>query len=272
MNNHIFFYKYGYILIFNCTGFEETQSLMSESPSQGASSAGNYETDIVDSAQNELTDFSRIKPVRASSLESKGTSDSTGSESQAAPITKSTTSRLAKPVSQNRASTLVQRFSNNFDRTNPTRHTVQDIGRKSVIPKRSDSMRKTDLQPSVPKQNSKIKKSNSRNSLVSSRSSLNSTTSTNTVKRIPLKPANTNITTKTVTRTPSIKSLSNTKSTTTNLRRAPSINNSITTTQKPPRPQGLSSFMKPTASSSTKTNTPTIQTSRLQFPTYRSKN
>lgn len=45
----------------NDEGFEETQSLMSESPSQGASSGGNYETDITDSTQIVIEDFKKEK-------------------------------------------------------------------------------------------------------------------------------------------------------------------------------------------------------------------
>lgn len=252
----------------NDEGFEETQSLMSESPSQGASSGGNYEPDIVDSAHVEVT---RPKPLRTSSLESKGTIDSTTSSETPIAVTssKSVISRLSKPMTNGRTSNLVQKYSRNFDRTNPTRHTTQEPNRKSIIPRRSDSLRRTDSQSNTTaKRNSGIQKSNSRNSLVSSRSSLNSATSTNTVKRMPLKPTNTNVSGKSVARTPSVKTLNNIRPTA-SLRRAPST--TTTNTQKPPRPQGTSSFMKPTTSSSTKTNTSTIIPSRL-VQTYRSKN
>lgn len=51
---------------------------MSESPSQGASSGGgNYDTDIIDSAQIVVADFTKPKPIRQLSVESsKGTPDS----------------------------------------------------------------------------------------------------------------------------------------------------------------------------------------------------
>ena len=193
----------------NDEGFEESQSLMSESPSQGASSGGNYEPD--DPAHIVIADFSKSKPMRASSLESKSTVDSTTSSD--APASKIV--RKAPP-----------KYGRVLERGTPTRRTVQEPAKKSVIPRRSESLRKTDSQ-------SNVQRSGSRNSIVSSRSSLNSSASTSTVKRVP------------------VKSNSATKAPIGNktVKRSPSTGGSTGT--KPPRPQAMS-FMKPTTSSSTK--------------------
>lgn len=249
----------------NDEGFEETQSLMSESPSQGASSGGQYETDHIDSSQGEVSDFNKTKQH---SLNAERKETSNLSKQNSAINTNKAVSRLTKPVSNGRTTALVQKFSKSFERTNPIRHTTQEVHKKSVIPRRSDSLKKSDSQSSVlSKKVNVIQKSNSRNSLVSSRSSLNSNTSTNTVKRIPLKVANNNVN-KNVVRTPSIKTLnSNNKSST--VRRTPSTNN--TTNQKPPRPQG-SSFMKPTTASATKSNSASSIANRLHSAPFRSKN
>lgn len=245
----------------NDEGFEETQSLMSESPSQGASSGGHYETDIIDSSQGDSSDFRNKKnTINVAKIDSPKIPSLTN-------VSK-TTSRLSKPVSNNRTSALVQKF-NKFERSTPLRHTTQETTKKSVIPRRSDSLRKTDSQSSITsKKTNSIQKSNSRNSLVSSRSSLNSSASTNTVKRFPLKAANTNIT-KTVVRTPSSKTLIGSNKPRTIQRTA---SNSSTASQRPPRPQGTSSFMKPTTASATKSNSATVIPSRVQSIPFRSKN
>lgn len=228
----------------NDEGFEETQSLMSESPSQGASSGGNYETDIV------ISDYSKSKPRRAISTESKGTIDSTTSSD-----TQVQSSRHLKPTSRitrTQSSTQKPNYARSLDRTNSLRTTTQDNARKSVIPRRSDSLRKSDSKTSITSnKNTSVQRSNSRNSIVSSRSSLNSATSTNTVKRVPLKPSNTNSTPiKPIQRTPSNRSINSTNKTT--IKRSPSTG-STTGSTRPPRP-GAMSFMKPTTSSSTKIN------------------
>ncbi|RZC39639.1 FH2 and/or Drf FH3 domain containing protein, partial [Asbolus verrucosus] len=161
----------------NDEGFEESQSLMSESPSQGASSGGNYETDMVETV---LSDYGKSKPMRASSLESKGTVDSTTSSET--PIT---TNRKAATKAE------TPKYGRGLDRMSATRRTMQEPPKKSVIPRRAGSLRKTESQSSVGSKNN-VQRSGSRNSIVSSKSSLNSAASTSTVKRVPLKPSNTN--------------------------------------------------------------------------------
>lgn len=202
----------------NDEGFEETQSLMSESPSQGASSGGgNYETDLVDSPQVIVPDF-KTKP----------------NSKQDSPTVISKTNRITKPaVNQNQK-------NNRFDRNTAARQTTQETSKKSVIPRRSASFRKTGSQNNLNGKKVPVQRSGSRNSIVSSRSSLNSATSSSTVKRLPVKSA-------VAPQKPVQKAPASVK--TNAVKRAPSG----VAMQKPPRPS-LSSFMKPTTSSATKSS------------------
>lgn len=243
----------------NDEGFEETQSLMSESPSQGASSGGNYENDLVDSA-HVVADYSKPKSMRTSSVESKPSSNPSlaKSHSNSKPLTKSNLT--------SRAQLLNQKLTRNFDRSSALRQTTQEASKKSVIPKRSGSLRKTDSQNNMASKRS-VQRSNSRNSIVSSRSSLNSATSTSTVKRNPLKPSNLNTPNNRIAqRTPTAKTLGSMSKTGVALKRTPS-SGATTAVQKPPRPS--SSFMKPTTSSATKT---AVIPSRIHSSNFRSKN
>lgn len=212
----------------NDEGFEETQSLMSESPSQGASSGGNYENETIQPTRIVVANSIKtpIKPQ-----EKKNVTDSNSISSKI--------NALSAPKS-----------GRNLERSTSLRKNGQDNSSitKSIIPRRSESMRKPEQKASTPKPPS-IQKSNSRNSIMSSRSSLNSATSTCTVKKLPLKPntSNNNLS-RPIQRTPSNKSVGST-TVKSNLKRTSSNSSSIS--NKPPRPQGLS-FMKPTASSSTK--------------------
>lgn len=233
----------------NDEGFEETQSLMSESPSQGASSGGNYEADMVDATHVVVAS----KPKR---LEIKDT----------------TTNEITKPSRPNSkgatSNQMINRSNRNFERNSALRQTTQEISKnKSVIPRRSGSLRKTGSQSSVTNKKNNVQRSGSRNSIVSSRSSLNSATSSSTVKRIPLKTNSAGANVKPAQKTPNNKFInSNIKSGSTSKRAAAPSN--ATTTQKPPRPS-LSSFMKPTTSSATKS---TVIPSRMQNSNFRSKN
>lgn len=229
----------------NDEGFEESQSLMSESPSQGASS------DLVDSGE---FNTKNNRPVRTSSLESKCTIDSTSASSTTE--TPSKPKRTEKPVARvqsDRMQSLLNRYRAPVERNNSARGLTED-NKKSIIPRRS--MQKTDSQQSITKRGNNVERSNSRASLVSSRSSLNSAVSTNTVKKMPLKsitnqkprsipvsaprkplsPANSQVKPPvTIKRIPSGQSLSN---------------------QRPPLRANNPTFMKPTTSSTTKTHTP----------------
>lgn len=179
----------------NDEGFEESQSLMSESPSQGASSGGNYEPD--ESTHIVVPAYKKPKPLKASETKLRE------------PI------KIVKPKTQ-------------LDRANSVRRPIQETPKKSVIPRRSGSLRQADVQ-----------RSSSRSSIVSSRSSLNSATSTNTVKRAPIKIA---------TAVPSSRTQSIAGS------KPRSAIGTTSGTTKPPRPLVGMSFMKPTTSSTTKSH------------------
>ncbi|XP_076275391.1 FH2 domain-containing protein formin 3 isoform X1 [Rhynchophorus ferrugineus] len=203
-------------------GFEESQSLMSESPSQGASSGGGiYEHDIPDTS-----DMAPFKPFRLENTEFVVKKE---------PVTKSKTiqARSTEPKS-------------NLKRSSSVREPVK---KAPLVPRRSDSIRQSDR---TPNKNAPIQKSNSRNSIASSRSSLNSSTSINTVKRLPIKPSGVLQATpsRVIQRTTNSKAISsNTPVPKPPLKRSPSSSSS--NGSKPPRPQGMS-FMKPTTSSTTK--------------------
>lgn len=149
--------------------------------------------------------------MRTPSSESKCTVDSTASsESVASPV--------AAPIRTGVRTQLAQRHS--------VRYTGEDsTQRRSVIPRRSSSFRKTDsplvryiwmnewmiiniyilictciytvysvqTNVSLPSKSGRLNRSNSRTSLVSSRSSLNSAVSTNTIKKMPPKHATNNV-------------------------------------------------------------------------------
>lgn len=233
----------------NDEGFEETQSLMSESPSQGTSS------DLIDSGE-----FSNKnnKPVRTSSLESKCTTDSTSASSTTE--THCQPKRAEKPAARvqcDRMQPLQNRYNKvSIDRTNSAR-LQNENSKKSIIPRRSTFMHKTDSQQSMTnKSGTNVERSNSRTSLVSSRSSLNSTISTNTVKKMPLKKYDTSKTmpraiVSNTPRKPLTLANAQAKST---IKRVPS--GSTLLNQKPPLRTSHQSFMKPTTSSTTKTHTP----------------
>ncbi|XP_063233866.1 uncharacterized protein LOC134537410 [Bacillus rossius redtenbacheri] len=154
----------------NDEGFEETQSLVSETPSQGTSSG-----DVTDSARRRAGWLKR-----ADSSGSGDTSSGTVPVTQASPASKPGGAPASKTVPARRSIP---------ERSNSTR----SAGRSSLV-HRSASLRKTDSQSSVgsgvtsvPKRRfgSGVERSNSRTSLRSSRSSLNSSTSVSTVKNAP---------------------------------------------------------------------------------------
>lgn len=231
----------------NDEGFEESQSLMSESPSQGTSS------DLIDSG--EFGNKSN-RPVRTSSLESKCTVDSTSASSTTETPSKSrmTDRTPVTRVQSDKMQTLLNRYRTPVERTNCIRN---DDSKKSVIPRRSINMQKTDSQQSITKRGTNVERSNSRASLVSSRSSLNSAISTNTVKKMPLKTINQKPLTKTIAvsspRKPLSPANSQTKTAVT-IKRVPSGQTLIS--QRPPLRTSNPTFMKPTTSSTTKTHTP----------------
>ncbi|GJQ83268.1 form3 [Trypoxylus dichotomus] len=246
----------------NDEGFEETQSLMSESPSQGASSGGNFEVDInvEDDFDKNKIETKQIVIVPAQPIPS----------TIAKPVAKPRERLVTPGVTRIASTTSRITPSRVFDRSNPLRHTTAaqtpPDAKKSVIPRRSGSLRKTESQNSIPvSKKNNVQRSASKNSIAGSRTSINSSTSTNTVKRIPLKPSNTNTPPpKLMPRSSSIKVMS------ASAKMAPVQKKIIATaTQKPPRPQ-ISSFMKPTTASGAKTHAQSLVPTRLTS-SFRSK-
>ncbi|XP_045460083.1 inverted formin-2 [Harmonia axyridis] len=251
----------------NDEGFEETQSLMSESPSQGASSGGNYETDITDSTRIVIEDFTEGKKHIYKTKLADKPKENLRKERDLKPSSKRTTV-VQKEVKRS-ASSGVTRTRTPLDRSLPIRQQTQEA-KKPVTPVRSVNLKKVDSQNSITsKKPTKVQRSNSRNSIVSSRSSLNSSASTNTVKRNPLRSSATNVTNPKIVITSRSTSVRVPPSTVNKvpLKRVSSVSSSSGSSSRPPRPQGQS-FMKPTTSSTTKINS-TVTPNRT---TVRSRN
>lgn len=140
---------------FNDEGFEETQSLVSETLSQGTSSGGNYETDAQDSAPH-----SPPSKIQRSS-------DETDARSGEAKPVKSIGRQTSKLQS------YVQRTAS-----------LKPRGEKPRYPaKRTGSLERTETSK-IKNSRNEVERSGSRSSLRSSRSSLNSSTSVNTVRNM----------------------------------------------------------------------------------------
>lgn len=147
----------------NDEGFEETQSLVSDTPSHGKDST---------SSNNEATDVKRIRPLRMTSSDSAATTSSDTSRKKT----------IAKPYVQS----LLERNRQSLERSRSLRIAAAPTPIRTALVKRTNSLRKTDSQSSVTNRRD-VERSSSRTSLRSSRSSLNSAASTNTVKNVPLK-------------------------------------------------------------------------------------
>ncbi|XP_048516246.1 uncharacterized protein LOC105690620 [Athalia rosae] len=140
---------------FNDEGFEETQSLVSETLSQGTSSGGNYETDAHDSANN--------SSAKIMQCDNNDETDNRNGGSKG---------KTLKPTSK--LQSYVQRTSS----LRPVR------GEKTRYPpKRTGSLERAET-PKIKNSRNEVERSSSRSSLRSSRSSLNSSTSVNTVRNM----------------------------------------------------------------------------------------
>lgn len=155
----------------NDEGFEETQSLVSDTPSHGKESTSSC-NDNVDAITK------RTKPIRMTSSDSAGTASSEASK------VRTTTSR---PQLQN----LLERNRRSVERSRSMRSSVEPKNPtpQTVIPRRTNSFRKSEAQShaSSPARRD-VERSSSRTSLRSSRSSLNSSVSASTVRKVALKP------------------------------------------------------------------------------------
>ena len=183
----------------NDEGFEETQSLVSDTPSHGKESTNSSCNEVNEIANNRsqkpvsqkstpiqkissrLADRLQISRLRSSSSSSKSQpSSNTGTPRRtASSVDRSRTSRLttnATELRQGPASSTAAAHMSNF-----TNNAIR----------RATSLRKTiaNSEPSSSSSSSTkrdVERSSSRNSLRSSRSSINSGTSTQTVRRMPL--------------------------------------------------------------------------------------
>nr|XP_031825302.1 uncharacterized protein LOC116423815 [Nomia melanderi] len=152
----------------NDEGFEESQSLVSETLSQETSS-GNYETDTHDSTRCSPAElhFSANEPVHA----------------RIAPGGEEMKGGAKKSMDQTFGSSI-KGFAK---RTGSTRSTAE---RSSFLPKRTNSLKRDGLNANAGfvgsngQPRNEVERSGSRSSLRSSRSSLNSATSVNTVRNL----------------------------------------------------------------------------------------
>lgn len=157
----------------NDEGFEETQSLVSDTPS--------------------LTTSSCNEEAKSKKETSPDDNTSSGNPANASP----TKRRALKPSSQ--LQTLLSRNQQSLERSRSLRTTAMTSGTRSAssTPRRTNSLRKPEQPNQLPKptissianKRLDVERSNSRASLRSSRSSLNSAVSTNTVKKMPMKPS-----------------------------------------------------------------------------------
>lgn len=159
----------------NDEGFEETQSLVSDTPS--------------------LTTSSCNEEAKSKKENSPDENTTSGSPSKASPVKR----RALKPSSQ--LQTLLARNQQSLERSRSLRTSNLTTGTRSAsaTPRRTNSLRRPEgLQAnqlpkpvitSIANRRLDVERSNSRASLRSSRSSLNSAVSTNTVKKMPTKPS-----------------------------------------------------------------------------------
>lgn len=154
----------------NDEGFEETQSLVSDTPSHGKDSTSSC-NDQADKSDN------RVKVSRMTSSESTATA-----ASSEVPTTK------RRPVSKTAVQSLLERNRQSLERSRSLRTSGPSMIR-NIIPKRTNSLRRSELHTVSPNKKD-VERSNSRTSLRSSRSSLNSSASTNTVRNMGLKTSN----------------------------------------------------------------------------------
>lgn len=182
----------------NDEGFEETQSLVSDTPSHGKESINsscNEATEIaikvsqkpvsqkttpIQKISSRLADRLQISRLRSSSKSqpSTGTSVTAPRRTPSASVDRSRTTRLPNAqVVQGPASSTAAAHMSNFTNNAIRRATSQ----------RKTTLSATEATMSAHKRD--VERSSSRNSLRSSRSSINSATSTNTVKRMPMSSA-----------------------------------------------------------------------------------
>ncbi|XP_061387067.1 formin-J [Musca vetustissima] len=183
----------------NDEGFEETQSLVSDTPSQGKESVNsscNETNEIsklsqkpvsqkvtpIQKISSRLADRLQISRLRSTSSKSQTNAPGSGSSTTgtarrtpSASVDRSRTTRSTNgpavhgPASSTAAAHMSNFTNNAIRRATSLRKTLPQAGEAASMANKRD-----------------VERSSSRNSLRSSRSSINSATSTNTVKRMPL--------------------------------------------------------------------------------------
>ncbi|XP_055549452.1 inverted formin-2 isoform X2 [Wyeomyia smithii] len=164
----------------NDEGFEETQSLVSDTPSHGKDST---------SSCNDYGSDSKTKTIKPLS----GATDGSPKKS-------------LNRGSPNLPSLLMSKNQSALERSKSLRGTPPSLVNKNLLPRRTNSMRKSESPltgTNVAKSQLDVERSNSRTSLRSSRSSLSSAVSTKTVKKVPLRPKSSPLTTSSVPAGPS---------------------------------------------------------------------
>ncbi|KAJ8673934.1 hypothetical protein QAD02_005196, partial [Eretmocerus hayati] len=174
----------------NDEGFEETQSLVSETLSQEASS-GNYETDSTRCSPAELT-RPGSNSSGSKSILGNGLSGLNGGVSQT-PV--SSTKTLLGRRDSGRSLNRLKSFEKRDGLGSISSRTAKPLDPSSLLPKRTGSLKRepparksvesSSSKRPVPARMNEVERSGSRSSLRSSRSSLNSATSVNTVRQQP---------------------------------------------------------------------------------------
>lgn len=156
----------------NDEGFEETQSLVSDTPSHGKESTSSCNDQIDQKAE-----------VRSNVLRMTSTDSTATAASAELPSSK------RRIVPKSSVQNLLERNRQSLERSRSLRASNTTPSIRNVIPKRTNSLRKSESNNLQHKRD--VERSSSRTSLRSSRSSLNSSASTNTVRNMALKTTRT---------------------------------------------------------------------------------
>uniref|UniRef100_A0AAG5CZ76 FH2 domain-containing protein n=1 Tax=Anopheles atroparvus TaxID=41427 RepID=A0AAG5CZ76_ANOAO len=184
----------------NDEGFEETQSLVSDTPSQGkdsVSSCNDYGSDTKSKRPVTVTPASG-KPQEVPAVGTLQRSNAKGPASGQPRSSPSMASLLMVKNGHHSTSSLERSRSLRAAPSSSTGSVASGVATKNLLPRRTTSMRRTaapstDGSPAsplgsrlgAPSLSQDVERSNSRTSLRSSRSSLSSAVSTNTVRKVP---------------------------------------------------------------------------------------
>ncbi|XP_055844463.1 formin-J isoform X2 [Episyrphus balteatus] len=183
----------------NDEGFEETQSLVSDTPSHGKESTSSC-NDVNEAVTKQSSSSTTTRSQgRTNNKEPVTIANSISSHN---PSREPAVSKTKTNPQKNQIHNILERNKRSMDRArllraNPTTTSSSNTltlpsnltPAASAAMRRANSLRKSDSASNSKKD---VERSSSRTSLRSSRSSLNSGTSTNTVRRMPVKPLLTN--------------------------------------------------------------------------------